>query len=342
METLKEHNFFRNVYHSAKHFDEMVSNKGKISNFKRYVDEGATSKKWSVPLSDHAYESSRADEGYFISFNDGNTWYEVLDTQAREYTEMYYLYPVDEFGNKLTKSQIKKTFGERLGESYLDNIAKRGYALWHEFDPEQPHEWLVAKTTPIDQYRNGRIDYDNNTVRALDTAEYPESFDEIDEWGRKTPIDEYLAENPDFDPDIDSVPVGKVKRTKLPTSGNAEVRSNYKKYKTDYAARKAAAEEKNAERDKKYGDLYSPWGGYREHKLWELMPDVKDEDKEKLLYNIEVFGDMPYGHKEPDFANKKEFKKWVNEIGGDWNAVMAAIGQSRGAMSTAIYNSRYN
>ena len=317
----------------------MIDKKGKTIPFKRYIDKDATSKKWDEPLVDHAYEGKGTYIGSFVSSNEGKDWYEVVNADSSEGYTRYYLIPVDEYGNKLTGKQIEKKFPYKA-ESWKRNLERYGYATYRDIDRDEDFEWLIAGTDQVEQYdRYGNVDWDNDKVRTLYKGDNKISFDDIDDWGRPTPVDQFLAEHPDFDPDIDEIPLAYVKKLQYPSAGNAEVRANFKKSKADYMARKAAAEERVEKRHTAHKDLYDPWGGYDEKKFFALQPDVKDSDKEKLLYNTRVFGDMPYGHDKADFENMKDFKRWVKEIGGDWDVVSDAFRQSRSAMSSAIANS---
>ena len=321
----------------------MINKRGKIVPFKRYVPEDATSKKWGELLKDHAYYSSGASAGSFISLDEGEDWYEVVDySSGNNNSKIYYVIPVDKYGNKYTKSQLRKKFPYDA-DDYINHMEKYGYATYKEVSRDaEETELLVVRTEAIyPKNKYGNYDYDDVTIRKLSNEYSQEAFDDLDDWGRPTPVDIFLKENPDFDPDLDTVPPRYRKRTVVQRTGNDEVRRNFLDTKAKYDQRKLDIDKRIDDRREAHKGLYSPWSGINEKKLFALMPDVQDKDKEKLLKNIKLFADMPYNHEQPDFENMKDFKRWVNDIGGDWMTVNDVINQKSSALSSAISNANY-
>lgn len=312
--------------------------------FKRYVDKDATSRKWSEPLNDQAYEVEMPEiwdgdpgTGDFVSFDDGNRWWEILQRRVDyDYNEtsidriMYYLNPVDDFGNKLTKTQIAKKYPE-----YSANFERYGYCSYYEIrSKEEEHNWLVVPTTYTlkkDRYGNDEEDY--MTRRPYHNGN--RTVFDVDDWGRHTPTEEFLKEHPEWDPDIDSLGDWDAKKQDLPYQGNAEVRANFKKARDERKAKLDAVDKRKAARKEAHKFLYN--FGDLTSDFEKLQPDVSEKDMEKMKKNVKAYADAPYGDK-PDFDGYKDFKKWVTSVGGDWSVVIDAINQGSDELSDAMSN----
>lgn len=323
----------------------MLDKKERPVPFKRYVDKDATSRKWSEPLDDQAYEVDMNDiwngdpgTGDLFSYDEGHKWWEIIqrrvDRDDRDGSIdriMYLINPVDEFGNKLTKTQIAKKYPQ-----YQYSFEKYGFCTYYEIrSPEEEHEWLVVPTTYTmkqDQFYN---DIEDEMTRRPYHNGSRTIFD-VDDWGRHTPTEEFLKEHPEWDPDVDSLDDKYAKKVVLPYQGNAETRANFKKANDARKAKLDAADKRIAARDEAHKYLFNY--GSLSSDFEKLQPDVSKKDMEKMKYNVEAFAYAPYGDK-PDFENRHDFKKWVDNVGGDWSVVSDAISQGGSGFSHAMVNS---
>lgn len=297
--------------------------------------------------------------------NTKHQWWEVLEAQHMDddynYTSnsskvcrvFVYSYPVDEFGNALTKAQIKKMPG---GESYLRSIENRGYAKMTEWrgDSEDPISNIpilrVPTSSVTDYYGNkelGRkISYSKEPDASRWGARNATVMYDTDDRGNRIPSDEGLAkwqsEHPGetYDPEFDSIsgmPEDKAYK-------NAIIKfQGTKAERQAYAKRKAAEEDKanslRAAHEKKFGTGDSTmWscfiGYYSQFDDYQIAAGMSDEDIELLKKYAKEFA----YHRDCPFDSKKEFKNWVLEHHGDWEATKEAISNISSQFATARAN----
>ena len=298
--------------------------------------------------------------------NTKHQWWEVLEAQRMDDDYNYtsndskvcrvfaYVYPVDAFGNALTKAQIKKMPG---GESYLRSIETRGYAKMTEWrgDPEDPIKNIPILRVPTrsvtDYYGNKELGRNISYKKEPDTSNWggrnATVMYDTDDRGNRIPSEEGLskwqAEHPGetYDPEFDSIsgmPEDKAYK-------NAIIKfQGTKAERQAYAKRKAAEEDKEnslrAAHEKKFGTgdstMYSCFSGfYKQFDDYQIAAGMSDEDIELLKGYVKDFG---YHKGESPFKTKKELKNWVIEHHGDWEAAEEAIGNVSSQFAQARAN----
>lgn len=321
-------NLFESVYKTS--LKEITNEKtGKMSSFSRVPYEDGT-KKWNVKLDDKAFESQlyNAGEGDFYSLDDGQTWDEVISSEYFEHhgeqvKTLRYM-PVDEFGNKLTKKQLSAY----INYDWQQANVEKGYLGTTEIDPESDIPALIVRTEGTYGPRDSYSDSKRSIKRMA-----PEEIDELDEFGRTIPTDEYLADHPDFDRDFDEVPLYRNKTKKLPFAGTRDERAAYK----------AAIEErdrilKNA-KDKRdsYGRMYSPWTQFTSE-FDKKQSNLSKEELEELKSLITKSFDW----RNDNAPSQRDVKKWCKEHDADWAAVQAVYSDRSDDFAEAYANAAYN
>ena len=304
------------------------------------------------------------DEEYF-----SQEWWEVLYIQKMndDYEEcgsgsatriMAYVYPVDEFGNALTKVQIKKKFPSSA-DSWIYSIDKNVYACCREWSTRYEDEPLSAQ--PILLVRPSAIEDQNKDYKLLgrkieydpkpQEAKYgygnAKRFYKKDANGDRIPKPEALKMWQDahpgekFDPEFDNFK--KVKPAKnyngedymqdlddeeafendlVKFAGTREERRLFAKY--------LAQEDAEKEMRKNVGDdnfeMYSCFGGFTS-KFKEANKDMATnhpKEYERACNSAHILG---YGHdiEKSEFQDKKALKNFVLENDGDWEAFKIAM-----------------
>ena len=298
--------------------------------------------------------------------NTKHQWWEVMEVQFLDenYEHTYnnpdrmfvYLYPVDEFGNALTKTQIKKAFPGSQGENYVKKIESTGYAKMTEYrsyeDDSLSHRKILrVPTDEIENWDNpDNIKTIGRKVRSMDKV--TKTFYKKDAHGYKVPSEEGLAKwkekhpGEEFDPEFDSLDDDRdYVQDQVPYRGNKATRQNYAKRVHDDDAEEIARRDARKAKfgiaaDKNYDEfsLYSCFSGFN-GKFDKLQKDagISEEDLELLKKYAKSLAYGRHGDPTP-FNSKKEFKKWVIEHNGDWEATEEAMSNISGQFATARAN----
>lgn len=295
-------------------------------------------------------------------------WWEVMDIQFldRNYEEcgrssdrlnkiFAYLYPVDEFGNALTKAKIAKM--KYYGDRYAASVEKNGYAKMSEWYSDEKAPCLVVHTEYLEapnargDYKvlGRKINYDTDprlynygSGNAMFVPYYDENGymipkeDAMKAWQEKHPDETY-------DPEFDSV-------ASCYSSGNdladyyqgdiVKFRGTHDERRA-YAKRMADERAKSAERSSKRPKLdtqYSCFGGFSSS-MEKAQKDagMSDEDLKELEDIAHSIGHAYSGH--PGKMSTKEFKNWVIEHHGSWPEVKRAVCDMSSQFAKARYNS---
>lgn len=287
--------------------------------------------KFNTSLEELAIESTSADKGDFISFEIDDTenkqWFEVVGKESPDEDGdiQITLIPVGPFGEKLTRSQIRK-----INPTWADKMEKYGYAKKDYLRP--------TRDIPILRVISEGL-YNSNYSKVVGV--YPkqindEFFPEYDENGYAQVTDEYLKDHPDFDPEFDYLPGRNFLKGKyVPKRGSFEIRKNYRTTKDEDTSKKKSF----SNRDEKYKGkkMYSPWGGDYyglTDEFWKLQPELSEEDRKFIGRNFA--GDTRA--RKVDMS-RREFKKWCLDKGIDWDAVKRAADEEASAFAEAYANS---
>ena len=310
-------------------------------------------------------------------------WWEVLEIQEmnNDYEEnrgditriFVYVYPVDECGNALTKTQIKKMYPSSA-DRYLKSIDDNGYAAMIEWRLYDDEKW---SDTPILRVPTSAIvDRDKDYKEIGRSIEYDETpcegggrgnakrFYKRDAEGYKVPKPEALKMWQDahpgekYDPEFDNFK--KVKPAKSYTgeeymadltddeafendlvkyAGTREERRIFAQYSKDEAAQ--ADLMRKAGTDK--FEMYSCFGGFTSEfeKANEFMKANHPDEYERACKSAKVLG-YGYHTEESEFKDKRELKNFVLDNGGDWPAFRTAMSNMASQFAEARANAYYN
>ena len=311
-------------------------------------------------------------------------WWEVLEIQKmnNDYEEnrgditriFVYVYPVDECGNALTKTQIKKMYPSSA-DRYLKSIDDNGYAAmieWRLYDDEKWSDTPILRVPtsaiedPDRDYKLlGRsIEYDETPREANYGRGNAKRFYKRDADGYRVPKPEALKMWQDahpgekYDPEFDNFK--KVKPAKSYTgeeymadltddeafendlvkyAGTREERRIFAQYSKDEAAQIDLM--KKAGTDK--FEMYSCFGGFTSdfEKANEFMKANHPDEYERACKSAKVLG-YGYHTEESEFKDKRELKNFVLDNGGDWPAFRTAMSNMASQFAEARANAYYN
>lgn len=311
-------------------------------------------------------------------------WWEVLEIQKmnNDYEEnrgditriFVYVYPVDECGNALTKTQIKKMYPSSA-DRYLKSIDDNGYAAmieWRLYDDEKWSDTPILRVPtsaiedPDRDYKLlGRsIEYDETPREANYGRGNAKRFYKRDADGYRIPKPEALKMWQDahpgekYDPEFDNFK--KVKPAKSYTgeeymadltddeafendlvkyAGTREERRIFAQYSKDEAAQIDLM--KKAGTDK--FEMYSCFGGFTSdfEKANEFMKANHPDEYKRACESAKVLG-YGYHTEESEFKDKRELKNFVLDNGGDWPAFRTAMSNMSSQFAEARANAYYN
>ena len=307
-------------------------------------------------------------------------WWEVLEVQKmnNDYEEnrgditriFVYVYPVDECGNALTKTQIKKMY-PGSADSYLKSIDNNGYATmieWRLYDDEKWSNIPILRV-PTSAIEDRDKDY-KEIGRSIEYDETPRDsrnatrFYKRDVEGYRVPklealkmwLDAHPGEK--YDPEFDNFK--KVKPAKsyngeeymadltddeafendlVKYAGTREERRIFAQYSKDEAAqidlmRKAGTDE---------FEMYSCFGGFTSkfEKANEFMKTNHPDEYERACESAKILG-YGYHTEKSEFKDKRELKNFVLDNGGDWPAFRTAMSNMASQFAEARANAYYN
>lgn len=310
-------------------------------------------------------------------------WWEVLEVQKmnNDYEEnrgditriFVYVYPVDECGNALTKTQIKKMYPSSA-DRYLKSIDDNGYAAmieWRLYDDEKWSDTPILRV-PTSAIEDRDKDY-KEIGRSIEYDETPHEgggrgnakrFYKRDAEGYRVPklealkmwLDAHPGEK--YDPEFDNFK--KVKSAKSYTgeeymadltddeayendlvkyAGTREERRIFAQYSKDEAAqidlmRKAGTDK---------FEMYSCFGGFTSNfeKANEFMKTYHPDEYERACKSAKALG-YGYHTEESEFKDKRELKNFVLDNGGDWPAFRTAMSNMASQFAEARVNAYYN
>lgn len=311
-------------------------------------------------------------------------WWEVLEIQKmnNDYEEnrgditriFVYVYPVDECGNALTKTQIKKMYPSSA-DRYLKSIDGNGYATMIEWRLYDDEKWsgipiLRVPTSAIedpdrDYKLLGRsIEYDETPREANYGRGNAKRFYKRDADGYRVPKPEALKMWQDahpgekYDPEFDNFK--KVKPAKSYTgeeymadltddeafendlvkyAGTREERRIFAQYSKDEAAQIDLM--KKAGTDK--FEMYSCFGGFTSdfEKANEFMKANHPDEYKRACESAKILG-YGYHTEESEFKDKRELKNFVLDNGGDWPAFRTAMSNMASQFAEARANTYYS
>lgn len=311
-------------------------------------------------------------------------WWEVLEIQKmnNDYEEnrgditriFVYVYPVDECGNALTKTQIKKMYPSSA-DRYLKSIDNNGYATMIEWRLYDEEKW---SGTPILRVPTSAIEDPDKDYKLLGRSiEYDETpresnygrgnakrFYKRDAEGYRIPKPEALKMWQDahpgekYDPEFDNFK--KVKPAKsysgeeymadltddeayendlVKYAGTRGERRIFAQYSKDEAAQIDLM--KKAGTDK--FEMYSCFGGFTSEfeKANEFMKANHPDEYERACNSAKILG-YGYHTEESEFKDKRELKNFVLDNGGDWPAFRTAMSNMASQFAEARANAYYN
>lgn len=311
-------------------------------------------------------------------------WWEVLEIQKmnndyeenrRDITRIFvYVYPVDECGNALTKTQIKKMYPSGA-DRYLKSIDNNGYAAmieWRLYDDEKWSDIPILRVPtsaiedPDRDYKLlGRsIEYDETPREANYGRGNAKRFYKRDADGYRIPKPEALKMWQDahpgekYDPEFDNFK--KVKPAKSYTgeeymadltddeafendlvkyAGTREERRIFAQYSKDEAAQIDLM--KKAGTDK--FEMYSCFGGFTSdfEKANEFMKANHPDEYKRACESAKILG-YGYHTEKSEFKDKRELKNFVLDNGGDWPAFRTAMSNMASQFAKARANAYYS
>lgn len=311
-------------------------------------------------------------------------WWEVLEVQKmnNDYEEnrgditriFVYVYPVDECGNALTKTQIKKMY-PGSADRYLKSIDNNGYATmieWRLYDDEKWSDTPILRvpTSAIEDrdrdYKEiGRsIEYDETPREANYSRGNAKRFYKRDAEGYRVPklealkmwLDAHPGEK--YDPEFDNFK--KVKPAKsyngeeymadltddeayendlVKYAGTREERRIFAQYSKDEAAQIDLMRKTGTDKF----EMYSCFGGFTSNfeKANEFMKTNHPEEYERACNSAKILG-YGYHTEESEFKDKRELKNFVLDNGGDWPAFRTAMSNMASQFAEARANAYYN
>ena len=311
-------------------------------------------------------------------------WWEVLEIQKmnNDYEEnrgditriFVYVYPVDECGNALTKTQIKKMYPSSA-DRYLKSIDNNGYATmieWRLYDDEKWSDTPILRVPtsaiedPDRDYKLlGRsIEYDETPREANYGRGNAKRFYKRDADGYRIPKPEALKMWQDahpgekYDPEFDNFK--KVKPAKryngeeymadladdeayendlVKYAGTREERRIFAQYSKDEAARNDLMRKSGTDNF----EMYSCFGGFTSdfEKANEFMKTNHPDEYERACNSAKILG-YGYHTEESEFKDKRELKNFVLDNGGDWPAFRTAMSNMASQFAEARANAYYN
>lgn len=311
-------------------------------------------------------------------------WWEVLEVQKmnNDYEEnrgditriFVYVYPVDECGNALTKTQIKKMY-PGSADRYLKSIDNNGYATmieWRLYDDEKWSDTPILRvpTSAIEDrdrdYKEiGRsIEYDETPREANYGRGNAKRFYKRDAEGYRVPklealkmwLDAHPGEK--YDPEFDDFK--KVKPAKsyngeeymadltddeayendlVKYAGTREERRIFAQYSKDEAAQIDLMRKTGTDKF----EMYSCFGGFTSNfeKANEFMKTNHPDEYERACNSAKILG-YGYHTEESEFKDKRELKNFVLDNGGDWPAFRTAMSNMASQFAEARANAYYN
>lgn len=322
--------------------NEEKDKNGKYVQFKRYIDKEAGNKKFSVPLNDKAKRGHHIDdisEGYYFTNDydtetgdaENRTWYEIIDVDTDDNGGNVYLVPVDEFGNKLTLTQIKKRYPQ-----YTSKMEKYGYCT-SEYIENGESNFLVVPTEYV--YNDNYSKVLGREIERFPGEKYMFDYDDNgdiipnDLWKEKHPDIDFDA---DFDDNYDArhYHSNQFRGKKLPLSGNFRARQDYEDAENAF---KRANDAKKA-RSFSGVRMHSPWGGFTSEFI-KANPGFKDLPKEDQEFFEKEFSNQCYPTGSRGSMSIREFKKWCTDRGINWKSVERAMQNSSSDFAEAYSNS---
>ena len=311
-------------------------------------------------------------------------WWEVLEIQKmnNDYEEnrgditriFVYVYPVDECGNALTKTQIKKMY-PGSADRYLESIDNNGYATmieWRLYDDEKWSDTPILRvpTSAIEDrdrdYKEiGRsIEYDETPREANYGRGNAKRFYKRDAEGYRVPKPEALKMWQDahpgekYDPEFDNFK--KVKPAKryndedymadltddeayendlVKYAGTREERRIFAQYSKDEAAQMDLMRKSGTDNF----EMYSCFGGFTSkfEKANEFMKTNHPDEYERACNSAKILG-YGYHTEESEFKDKRELKNFVLDNEGDWPAFRTAMSNMASQFAEARANAYYN
>ena len=307
-------------------------------------------------------------------------WWEVLEIQKmnNDYEEnrgditriFVYVYPVDECGNALTKTQIKKMY-PNSADRYLKSIDNNGYATmieWRLYDDEKWSSIPILRV-PTSAIEDRDKDY-KEIGRSIEYDETPRDsrnakrFYKRDAEGYRVPklealkmwLDAHPGEK--YDPEFDNFK--KVKPAKsyngeeymadltddeayendlVKYAGTREERRIFAQYSKDEAAQMDLMRKSGTDKF----EMYSCFGGFTSkfEKANEFMKANHPDEYERACNSAKILG-YGYHTEESEFKDKKELKNFVLDNGGDWPAFRTAMSNMASQFAEARANAYYN
>lgn len=307
-------------------------------------------------------------------------WWEVLEVQKmnNDYEEnrgditriFVYVYPVDECGNALTKTQIKKMY-PGSADSYLKSIDNNGYATmieWRLYDDEKWSSIPILRV-PTSAIEDRDKDY-KEIGRSIEYDETPRDsrnakrFYKRDAEGYRVPkleaLKMWLGAHPGekYDPEFDNFK--KVKPAKsyngeeymadltddeayendlVKYAGTREERRIFAQYSKDEAAQMDLMRKSGTDKF----EMYSCFGGFTSEfeKANEFMKTYHPDEYERACKSAKVLG-YGYHTEESEFKDKRELKNFVLDNGGDWPAFRTVMSNMSSQFAEARANAYYN
>ena len=307
-------------------------------------------------------------------------WWEVLEVQKmnNDYEEnrgditriFVYVYPVDECGNALTKTQIKKMY-PGSADRYLKSIDNNGYATmieWRLYDDEKWSSIPILRV-PTSAIEDRDKDY-KEIGRSIEYDETPRDsrnakrFYKRDAEGYRVPklealkmwLDAHPGEK--YDPEFDNFK--KVKPAKsyngeeymadltddeayendlVKYAGTREERRIFAQYSKDEAAQMDLMGKAGTDKF----EMYSCFGGFTSEfeKANEFMKTNHPDEYERACESAKILG-YGYHTEKSEFKDKRELKNFVLDNGGDWPAFRTAMSNMASQFAEARANAYYN
>lgn len=313
-------------------FNEMNIN-GKLKPFKRYGgpaeydSNGHKIKKtaiWEKPLDSFAYDMSpwKLKPGDFIYNTNKDCWCEVIDTCPNDEGRDLYLMPVDDCGNKLTKTKMKHLPEYAENEHNLE----RGYLYWLWID-DRSEDYTCVKTSER---------WDSEEREPSEPGE--EYFIHRDENGRFIPTEKYMTEHPDYDIDTNKLYGTDGEGEYIPRGGSKAARDNYNKFKKadkEGAQRYNNFMDSNTIKDEMYSSFNHTYGGFSTE-FDELQSNMSPENLKKLKDML--CDNTDYSHEAEEYPTKADIRRFCQKNNGNYYAALKYMDDVYGARAEAYSN----